>query len=176
MLLGFARDDRAWNGTVPPGVAFTYASGRGVQYTDCILHDFGAILHTDGYAGYDHLIELTRTSPASIAERRPSPHSCPLCHRGRYSRQRPRWPGRSGQPRSAPTSMRGDSAIISRAKSTNCFHGTLLPKWERNTAYGLVQLSAICQLAPSFSNLRWMTRIPAIGLGYQMTNASPDYL
>lgn len=32
-----ARDDRPWNGTAPPGVAFTYAPGRGGQHAEQIL-------------------------------------------------------------------------------------------------------------------------------------------
>lgn len=86
-----ARDDRPWGGTVPPGVVFTYAPGRGVQYAERILQGFGGILQIDGYAGYNRLIapgrigpdiqlahcwaharrkliEITRTGPAPIAE------------------------------------------------------------------------------------------------------------
>ncbi len=58
-----ARDDRAWGGTEPPGVAFTYAPGRGGQHADHILHDFGGILQVDGYAGYNRLIAPDRTGP-----------------------------------------------------------------------------------------------------------------
>lgn len=86
-----ARDDRPWGGTVPPGVAFTYAPGRGGQHAERILQGFGGILQVDGYAGYNRLIapdrigpdiqlahcwaharrkliEITRTGPAPIAE------------------------------------------------------------------------------------------------------------
>jgi transposase len=51
-----ARDDRPWNGTAPPGVAFTYASGRGGLHAEQILQGFGGILQVDGYAGYNRLI------------------------------------------------------------------------------------------------------------------------
>lgn len=87
-----ARDDRPWGGTAPPGVAFTYAPGRGGQHADRILQGFGGILQVDGYAGYNRLIapgrigpgiqlahcwaharrkliEITRTGPAPIAEK-----------------------------------------------------------------------------------------------------------
>ena len=60
-----ARDDRAWGGTEPPGVAFTYAPGRGGQHADRILSGFGGILQVDGYAGYNRLIAPDRTGPAS---------------------------------------------------------------------------------------------------------------
>ena len=62
-----ARDDRAWGGTEPPGVAFTYAPGRGGQHTDRILHGFGSILQVDGYAVYNRLIEPDRTGPSGAA-------------------------------------------------------------------------------------------------------------
>ena len=58
-----ARDDRAWGGTEPPGVAFTYAPGRGGQHADRILSGFGGILQVDGYAGYNRLIAPDRTGP-----------------------------------------------------------------------------------------------------------------
>lgn len=86
-----ARDDRSWGGISPPGVAFTYAPGRGGQHAERILQGFGGVLQVDGYAGYNRLIapdrvgpgihlaycwaharrkliEITRTGPAPIAE------------------------------------------------------------------------------------------------------------
>ena len=86
-----ARDDRPWGGDDPPGVAFTYAPGRGGGHAERILDGFGGILQVDGYAGYNRLIapdragleirlaycwaharrklvEITRTGPAPIAE------------------------------------------------------------------------------------------------------------
>jgi transposase len=39
-----ARDDRAWNGPEPPGVAFTYAPGRSGKYASDILQGFSGIL------------------------------------------------------------------------------------------------------------------------------------
>ncbi len=84
-----ARDDRPWNGDDPPGVAFTYASGRSGQYAEDILQGFSGILQVDGYAGYNRLLrradqsvqlaycwaharrklyEIARNSTAPIAE------------------------------------------------------------------------------------------------------------
>ena len=86
-----ARDDRPWGGDDPPGVAFTYAPGRGGSHAERILEGFGGVLQVDGYAGYNRLIapdragpeirlaycwaharrklvEITRTGPAPIAE------------------------------------------------------------------------------------------------------------
>ena len=51
-----ARDDRAWNGAEPPGVAFTYAPGRSGQYAEDIPKGFSGILQVDGYAGYNRLL------------------------------------------------------------------------------------------------------------------------
>jgi len=52
-----ARDDRAWGGGDPPGVAFTYAPGRSGQYAEEILKDFSGVLQVDGYAGYNRLLQ-----------------------------------------------------------------------------------------------------------------------
>jgi len=52
-----ARDDRPWLGQAPPGVAFTYAPGRGGKYADEILQGFSGILQVDGYAGYNRLLK-----------------------------------------------------------------------------------------------------------------------
>ena len=54
-----ARDDRPWLGQAPPGVAFTYAPGRGGKYADDILQGFSGILQVDGYAGYNRLLKRT---------------------------------------------------------------------------------------------------------------------
>jgi len=86
-----ARDDRSWGGGAPPGVAFSYAPGRGGCHAERILQGFGGVLQVDGYAGYNRLlapdrvgpdirlafcwaharrklVEITRTGPAPIAE------------------------------------------------------------------------------------------------------------
>ncbi|MGW9947351.1 transposase [Rhizobium leguminosarum] len=58
-----ARDDRPWNGGAPPGVAFTYAPGRGGLHAERILQGFSGILQVDGYAGYNRLITPDRVGP-----------------------------------------------------------------------------------------------------------------
>jgi transposase len=58
-----ARDDRPWSGGAPPGVAFTYAPGRGGHHAERILQGFTGILQVDGYAGYDRLIAPNRAAP-----------------------------------------------------------------------------------------------------------------
>lgn len=56
-LWALARDDRAWAGDDPPGVAFTYAPGRSGQHADNILNGFSGTLQVDGYAGYNRLLK-----------------------------------------------------------------------------------------------------------------------
>ncbi len=51
-----ARDDRPWGGDDPPGVAFTYAPGRGGKYAKDILKGFAGVLQVDGYSGYNRLL------------------------------------------------------------------------------------------------------------------------
>lgn len=58
-----ARDDRPWNGGALPGVAFTYAPGRGGHHAEQILQDFSGVLQVDGYAGYNRLIAPERVRP-----------------------------------------------------------------------------------------------------------------
>lgn len=58
-----ARDDRPWGGGAPPGVAFTYAPGRGGLHAERILQGFSGILQVDGYAGYNRLIAPDRIGP-----------------------------------------------------------------------------------------------------------------
>jgi len=58
-----ARDDRPWGGGPPPGVAFTYAPGRGGIHAERILQGFSGILQVDGYAGYNKLIAPERVGP-----------------------------------------------------------------------------------------------------------------
>lgn len=57
------RDDRPWNGGAPPGVAFTYAPGRGGLHAEQILQGFSGVLQVDGYAGYNRLIAPDRVGP-----------------------------------------------------------------------------------------------------------------
>lgn len=59
-----ARDDRPWGGGAPPGVAFTYAPGRGGQHAEQILQGFTGVLQVDGYAGYNRLIAPDRVGPS----------------------------------------------------------------------------------------------------------------
>ena len=48
---------RASSTSASPGVAFTYAPGRGGKYADDILQGFSGILQVDGYADYNCLLK-----------------------------------------------------------------------------------------------------------------------
>jgi len=75
-----ARDDRPWCGDAPPGVAFTYASGRGGKYATKILQCFDGIPQApsrglqanpcraaDGYAGYNRLLDRQKNGGIQVA-------------------------------------------------------------------------------------------------------------
>lgn len=62
-----ARDDRAWNGSEPPGVAFTYAPGRSGKHAVEILLGFEGILQVDGYAGYNRVLDPKDNDPIQLA-------------------------------------------------------------------------------------------------------------
>jgi transposase len=51
-LWAYARDDRPWGGTDPPGVAYVYAPDRKATQPIAHLTGFTGVLQVDGYAGY----------------------------------------------------------------------------------------------------------------------------
>jgi hypothetical protein len=55
-----ARDDRAWAGSDPPAVVYTYAPGRGAEHAIALLEDFSGVLQTDGYSAYKTLAGRNR--------------------------------------------------------------------------------------------------------------------
>jgi transposase len=56
-LWAYARDDRPWGGTDPPGVAYVYAPDRKAERPIAHLAGFKGVLQVDGYAGYKVLAE-----------------------------------------------------------------------------------------------------------------------
>ena len=56
-LWAYARDDRPWGGTGPPGVAYVYAPDRKAERPITHLAGFKGILQVDGYGGYRVLAE-----------------------------------------------------------------------------------------------------------------------
>jgi transposase len=51
-LFAYARDDRPWGGTDPPGVAYVYAPDRKAARPIAHLSGFAGVLQVDGYSGY----------------------------------------------------------------------------------------------------------------------------
>src|ERR1700677_2054866 len=56
-LWAYARDDRPWGGSDPPGVAYVYAPDRKAERPITHLAGFKGILQVDGYGGYRVLAE-----------------------------------------------------------------------------------------------------------------------
>ncbi len=56
-LWAYARDDRPWGGTDPPGVAYVYAPDRKSERPMAHLAGFKGVLQVDGYSGYRALAE-----------------------------------------------------------------------------------------------------------------------
>jgi transposase len=56
-LWAYARDDRAWGGSDPPGAAYVYAPDRKAERAAAHLVGFKGVLQVDGYAGYRPLAE-----------------------------------------------------------------------------------------------------------------------
>ena len=56
-LWAYARDDRPWGGSDPPGVAYIYAPDRKAERPITHLAGFKGILQVDGYGGYRALAE-----------------------------------------------------------------------------------------------------------------------
>ena len=56
-LWAYARDDRPWGGTDPPGVVYVYAPDRKAERPINHLTGFTGILQVDGYAGYRTMAE-----------------------------------------------------------------------------------------------------------------------
>lgn len=54
-LWAYARDDRPWGGTDPPGVAYVYAPDRTAGRPIAHLFGFAGVLQVDGYAAYETL-------------------------------------------------------------------------------------------------------------------------
>jgi transposase len=54
-LFAYARDDRPWGGTDPPGVVYLYAPDRKAERPIAHLTGFAGVLQVDGYGGYKAL-------------------------------------------------------------------------------------------------------------------------
>src|SRR5215469_961010 len=54
-LWSYARDDRPWQGPLPPAVAYVYSENRQGVHPRRHLAEFTGVLQVDGYAGFDRL-------------------------------------------------------------------------------------------------------------------------
>lgn len=63
-LWAYARDDRPWTGSDPPGVAYVYAPDRTAERPAAHLAGFTGVLQVDGYAGYRTLAEKGKVALA----------------------------------------------------------------------------------------------------------------
>jgi hypothetical protein len=62
-----ARDDRAWGGTDPPAVAYTYAPGRGAVHALKLLDHYRGIVQCDGYVAYKTIANAARDEAITLA-------------------------------------------------------------------------------------------------------------
>lgn len=63
-LFAYARDDRPWDGSDPPGLAYLYAPDRKAEQTVRHLQGFVGTLQVDGYAGCKVLADRNAVSLA----------------------------------------------------------------------------------------------------------------
>ena len=54
-LWSYARDDRPWQGPLPPAVAYVYSENRQGAHPQSHLAAFAGVLQVDGYAGFNAL-------------------------------------------------------------------------------------------------------------------------
>ena len=110
-LFAYARDDRPWGGTDPPGVAYVYAPDRKAERPIAHLAGFVGVLQVDGYGGYRVLAERERGHARLLLGPCPPPLLRTRRRRPGADRQRSRWhaslrstPSRRTSAAAAPTS------------------------------------------------------------------------
>ena len=64
-LWSYARDDRPWQGPLPPAVAYVYSENRQGVHPRSHLAEFAGVLQVDGYTGFNR---LTADRPAGAVE------------------------------------------------------------------------------------------------------------
>jgi transposase len=62
-----ARDDRAWGGTDPPAIAYSYAPGRGAVHALKLLDHYRGIVQCDGYAAYKTIADAAGGEGITLA-------------------------------------------------------------------------------------------------------------
>jgi transposase len=66
-LWSYARDDRPWQGPLPPAVAYVYSENRQGVHPQSHLAQFAGVLQVDGYAGFDGLTEARPAGAVTLA-------------------------------------------------------------------------------------------------------------
>jgi len=64
---GRARDDRAWGGTDPPAIAYSYTPGRGAAHALKLLDRYRGIVQCDGYAAYKTIADRAPGEAITLA-------------------------------------------------------------------------------------------------------------
>ena len=62
-----ARDDRAWGGTDPPAIAYSYAPGRGAVHALKLLDGYRGVVQCDGYAAYKTIADKAPGEAITLA-------------------------------------------------------------------------------------------------------------
>ena len=62
-----ARDDRAWDGTDPPAIAYSYAPGRGAVHALKLLDGYRGVVQCDGYAAYKTIADKAPGEAITLA-------------------------------------------------------------------------------------------------------------
>jgi len=62
-----ARDDRAWGGTDPPAIAYSYTPGRGAAHALKLLDRYRGIVQCDGYAAYKTIADRAPGEAITLA-------------------------------------------------------------------------------------------------------------
>jgi transposase len=62
-----ARDDRAWGGTDPPAIAYSYAPGRGAVHALKLLDHYRGIVQCDGYVAYKTIADAAPGEAITLA-------------------------------------------------------------------------------------------------------------
>jgi transposase len=63
----YVRDDRPFVGSAPPAAAYFYSPDRGGQHPADHMAGFSGFLQADGYAGFEALYDIGRTSITEVA-------------------------------------------------------------------------------------------------------------
>ena len=66
-LWSYTRDDRPWQGPLPPVVAYIYSEDRQGVHPRSHLAEFAGVLQVDGYAGFDGLTEERPAGAVALA-------------------------------------------------------------------------------------------------------------